>query len=52
MIVLLAVFFRLFLRSSMVEGARAQAEKGLQGKMQGHANMAQMAKQGTSSPAW
>ena len=39
MVVLLAVMFRLFLKRHMVEAARAQAERGLLGVMEGHASM-------------
>jgi uncharacterized membrane protein YraQ (UPF0718 family) len=39
MIVLLAFAFRLTLRRRLVEEARAQADKGLVGKMEGHAAM-------------
>jgi uncharacterized membrane protein YraQ (UPF0718 family) len=39
MIVLLAVLFRLFLRQRLLESARAQADKGLSGSMEGHAAM-------------
>src|SRR5256712_4244342 len=39
MIVLLALLFRLFLKQRLVEEARAQAEKGLLGSMEGHAEM-------------
>jgi uncharacterized protein len=39
MIVLLAVLFRLFLRTRLLEDARAQADKGLAGSMEGHAAM-------------
>jgi uncharacterized membrane protein YraQ (UPF0718 family) len=39
MIVLIAVAFRLFLRRRLVEEAREQAEKGLLGSMEGHAEM-------------
>jgi uncharacterized protein len=39
MIVLLAVVFRLFLRRRLVEEARAQAERGALGRMEGHAEM-------------
>ncbi len=46
MIAFLAVFFRLALRPKLVEAARAQAEKGLQGQMEGHAGMATMSKDG------
>jgi uncharacterized membrane protein YraQ (UPF0718 family) len=39
MIVLIAIAFRLFLRRRLVEAARAQAEKGVRGYMEGHAEM-------------
>jgi uncharacterized membrane protein YraQ (UPF0718 family) len=39
MIVLLAVLFRLFLRDKLVREARAQADRGLAGSMEGHAAM-------------
>ena len=39
MIVLLAVLFRIFVRSRLVEAARAQADRGLAGSMEGHAAM-------------
>jgi uncharacterized protein len=39
MIAILAVIFKYTLRARMVEGARAQAEKGLPGRMEGHAGM-------------
>jgi hypothetical protein len=39
MIVLLALLFRLFLRSQLVTAARAQADKGIAGSMEGHAAM-------------
>ncbi|WP_225726844.1 MULTISPECIES: permease [unclassified Nocardia] len=39
MIVLLAVLFRIFVRSRLVDAARAQAERGLAGSMEGHAAM-------------
>jgi uncharacterized membrane protein YraQ (UPF0718 family) len=39
MIVLLAVLFRLFLSRRLVEEARAEAEKGRLGAMEGHAEM-------------
>jgi uncharacterized protein len=39
MIVVLAVLFRLFVRSRLVDGARAQADRGLAGSMEGHAAM-------------
>ena len=37
MIVLLALLFRAFLRPPLLEAARRQAEKGLRGSMEGHA---------------
>ena len=58
MIVLLAVLYRLLLRPNMVTAARQQAERGLQGRMEGHAGMATMAKTGrwqdklTSKQGW
>jgi uncharacterized protein len=39
MIVVLAVLFRLFIRSRTIEAARAQAERGIAGSMEGHAAM-------------
>src|SRR5499425_2574238 len=39
MIVLVAVAFRLFVRSRLVDAARQQADKGLAGSMEGHAAM-------------
>jgi uncharacterized membrane protein YraQ (UPF0718 family) len=39
MIILLAIIFRLFLSRRLVEEARAQAEKGVPGSMEGHAAM-------------
>jgi uncharacterized protein len=39
MVVILVVLFRRFLRPAMVEQARAQADRGLQGRMEGHAEM-------------
>ncbi|WP_037913502.1 permease [Actinacidiphila yeochonensis] len=39
MIAVLAVLFRLFLRESMVREARAQADRGVAGAMEGHAAM-------------
>src|SRR5213082_3092052 len=39
MIVLVAVAFRLFLKRGLVEEARRQADRGLVGKMEGHAEM-------------
>ena len=39
MIVLVAVAFRLFVRTRLIEAAREQADKGLAGSMEGHAAM-------------
>ncbi len=39
MVVILAALFRLFLKPEMVRRAKEQADKGLQGKMEGHAAM-------------
>jgi uncharacterized protein len=39
MIVLLAVAFRLFVRTRLIEAARLQADRGLAGSMEGHAAM-------------
>jgi uncharacterized membrane protein YraQ (UPF0718 family) len=39
MIVVIAVLYRFFLRSSLVSAARQQAERGLAGSMEGHAAM-------------
>ncbi|PXX06269.1 permease [Mycolicibacterium moriokaense] len=39
MIVVLAVLFRLFVRSRIVDAARQQAERGIAGSMEGHAAM-------------
>ncbi|HEX9520864.1 MAG TPA: permease [Streptosporangiaceae bacterium] len=39
MIVLVAVAFRLFVRRRLIQAARAQADKGLAGSMEGHAAM-------------
>jgi uncharacterized membrane protein YraQ (UPF0718 family) len=39
MIVLLALAFRLFVRKELLDAARAQADKGLAGSMEGHAAM-------------
>jgi len=39
MVVILVVLFRLFLKPAMVDQAKAQAERGLHGKMEGHAEM-------------
>ncbi|MEM6110337.1 permease [Mycobacterium sp. 050272] len=39
MIIILAVLFRLFVRSRLVDAARVQAERGIAGSMEGHAAM-------------
>ncbi|MFF7969359.1 permease [Streptomyces sp. NPDC007903] len=39
MIIVLAVLFRLFLRDRLLRSARAQAERGVAGSMEGHAAM-------------
>jgi uncharacterized membrane protein YraQ (UPF0718 family) len=58
MIALLVFSFRLVLRPQWVEAARRQAERGLQGRMEGHAGMETMARQGswrqrlTSGEGW
>ena len=39
MIVILAVLFRIFVRSRLIEQARTQAERGIAGSMEGHAAM-------------
>lgn len=39
MIVLLALVFRVFLKRHLVDEAREQAERGVVGKMEGHAEM-------------
>jgi uncharacterized protein len=39
MIVFVAIAFRLFLRARVLEAARAQADRGLSGRMEGHAAM-------------
>ncbi|HUH67834.1 MAG TPA: permease [Mycobacterium sp.] len=39
MIVVLAVLFRLFVRSRLIDTAREQAERGIAGSMEGHAAM-------------
>lgn len=39
MIIVLAIFFRLFVRSRLIDAAREQAERGIAGSMEGHAAM-------------
>jgi hypothetical protein len=48
MIVLVALFFRLWMRGKIVDAAREQAEKGIAGSMEGHAAM-DMSVQGEGS---
>jgi uncharacterized membrane protein YraQ (UPF0718 family) len=48
MIVVLAVLFRLFVRTRVIEAARAQADRGIAGSMEGHAAM-DMSVQGEGS---
>jgi len=48
MIVALAVLFRLFVRSRLIDAAREQADRGLAGSMEGHAAM-DMSVQGDGS---
>jgi len=48
MIVCLAVLFRLFLRQRLLDEARAQADKGLAGSMEGHAAMDMAIEEGGS----
>ena len=49
MIAILAILFRLFLTPRMVEAARRQAEKGIPGRMEGHAAMDMSVTGGTLS---
>ena len=49
MIIILAMLFRLFLTPKLVNTARKQAEKGLVGRMEGHAGMDDMAVKGNAS---
>lgn len=39
MIIILSVLLRLFVRKPLIEAARAQADKGVAGRMEGHAEM-------------
>ncbi len=48
MITLLVIFFRIVLRPKVVEAARTQVEKGLSGRMEGHANMHDMSVTGNA----
>src|SRR5712664_496677 len=47
MVVILAVLFRAFLRRELVEEARRQADRGLVGSMEGHAEMDMSVTNGT-----
>ncbi len=47
MVVLVALMFRLFLSRKLVAKARTQADKGLKGKMEGHAEMDMSVTQGS-----
>ncbi|PYJ65052.1 MAG: hypothetical protein DME76_18840 [Verrucomicrobia bacterium] len=49
MVVLMALLFRKFLSRKLVADARAQAERGLKGKMEGHAEMDMSV---TEGPLW
>lgn len=48
MIVFLAILFRIFLRTQLVDDAREQAERGIAGRMEGHAAMDDMSVEGGS----
>ncbi len=47
MVAMLAILFRLFLKPRMVQAAKRQADRGLQGKMEGHAAMDMSVSDGT-----
>src|SRR5437660_3313428 len=47
MVAILVVLFRLFVSREMVDAARKQANKGLEGKMEGHAEMDMAVTQGS-----
>ena len=47
MIVMLVLLFKVFLTPKIVEAARRQAEKGLEGRMEGHASMDMSVHEGT-----
>ena len=49
MIIVLVILFRLFLTPKLVNGARKQAERGIAGRMEGHAAMGDMSIEGNSS---
>jgi uncharacterized membrane protein YraQ (UPF0718 family) len=48
MVVILIVLFRIFLKPRLVEDARRQAEKGIAGRMEGHAEMDMSVAEGRS----
>jgi uncharacterized protein len=48
MVVIIAVLFRIFLSRRLVTQARAQADKGVKGKMEGHAEMDMSVESGSS----
>jgi uncharacterized protein len=52
MIVVLAVLFRLFVRSRLIDAAREQAERGIAGSMEGHAAMDMSIKGDGSQKDW
>ncbi len=58
MIVLIVVLLRMFLRPKLLDQAKAQADKGLEGRMEGHAGMDMSIHEGTiwqrmfSSKGW
>jgi uncharacterized membrane protein YraQ (UPF0718 family) len=49
MIIVMALLFRLFLTPKLLSAAREQAQKGVSGRMEGHAAMEDMAVKGTGS---
>jgi uncharacterized membrane protein YraQ (UPF0718 family) len=49
MILILAILFRLFLTPKLVNAAKRQAEKGISGRMEGHAAMNDMAVKGSGT---
>jgi uncharacterized membrane protein YraQ (UPF0718 family) len=46
MIIILALLLRIFIKPKLIEAAHRQAEKGVAGKMEGHAGMGDMSVQG------
>jgi uncharacterized membrane protein YraQ (UPF0718 family) len=49
MIAVLAILLRIFVKPKLIEAARRQAEKGVAGRMEGHAAMDNMAVEGNGS---